>query len=100
MAAWRRGDFEVIQENRSDPFIDQYAAMLRIIAKFDDVEMAVVAFQQMRLRAAAHLADQACGLNQHGWSKGSFYEPVCTGDRLPLGCCTPERRPYQPRMNY
>ena len=67
-----RRDLQVIQENRSDPFIDQNAAMLRIIAKFDHVEMAVVAFQQMRLRPAAHLPDQACGLNQHQESKGSF----------------------------
>jgi hypothetical protein len=37
-----RGDFEEIQENRCDPFIDQNAAMLRIIEEFDDVEMAVV----------------------------------------------------------
>ena len=60
-----RRDFQVIEENRRDPFIDQNAAMLRIIAKFDHVEVAVVAFEQMRLRAAAHLPDQACGFNQH-----------------------------------
>ena len=47
--------------------------MLRVIAKFDDVEMAVVALQQMRLRAAAHLPDQACGFDQHQECKGSFY---------------------------
>jgi len=39
--------------------------VLRIIAKFDDVEMAVVAFEQMRLRPASHLPDQAYGLNRH-----------------------------------
>jgi hypothetical protein len=41
--------------------------------------MPVIAFQQVRLRAAAHLPDQSCGLNQHLAlnqdlrNKGSFY---------------------------
>jgi hypothetical protein len=63
---------QIIQENGSDPFIDQNATVLRIIPKFDHVEMAVVAFEQMRLRAAAHLSDQACGFDQHRESKGSL----------------------------
>ncbi len=72
MRRGRRRDLQVIQKSRSDPFIDQNAAMLRIIEKLDHVEVAVVAFQQMRLRAPAHLPDQACGFDQHQESKGSF----------------------------
>ena len=77
-----RGDFQEIQENRSDPFIDQNAAMLRIIEEFDDVEMTVVAFEQMRLSAAAHLPDQACGLNQHSGEQRIILD-ADSGLRLP-----------------
>ena len=55
----RRRDLEVIQENGSDPFINQDAPVLGIIAEFDDVEAAVAAFEQVGLRPTAHLADQA-----------------------------------------
>jgi len=63
----RRRDLEIIQENGSDPFIDQNAPVLRIIAEFDDVEVAVVTLQQMGLRPSAHLPDQAYGINEHEW---------------------------------
>ena len=75
--------------------------MLRIIAKFDYVEMAVVAFQQMRLRPAAHLADQACGLHQHRVQRIITLK-VCLAT---LRIVTDHTRPYptdqtkQTRMN-
>jgi hypothetical protein len=70
--------------------------MLGIIPEFDHVEMAVAAFEQMRLRAAAHLPDQACGWNQHKEGKGLFYGTWL----LAPGCWTLEfAGPFQKRMN-
>ena len=40
--------------------------MLRIIAELDDVEVAIVALQQVSLRAAAHFSNQAPGMDGHG----------------------------------
>lgn len=73
----RRSDAKVVQKRRGDPFIHEYPAMLRIIAKFDDVEIAVRGFEQMRLRTAAHFSNQAAGVNWHrnlGMFKGSSEE--------------------------
>jgi hypothetical protein len=63
----RRRDLQIIQENRSDPFINQDAPMLGIIAEFDDVKVPVGTLQQMSLGPSAHLPDQACGFNGHEW---------------------------------
>ena len=39
--------------------------MLRVVAELDDVEMAVVSFDEMRLGAAAHLSDQSDRIYRH-----------------------------------
>ena len=39
--------------------------MLRVILKLDDVELAIVGFQQMRLGAAPHLSDETAGVYRH-----------------------------------
>ena len=39
--------------------------MLRVILKLDDVKIAVVGFQQMRLRAAPHLPDEPARVYRH-----------------------------------
>ena len=44
--------------------------MLRIVVEFDNVELAVGGLQQVGLRASAHFADQAQGLNGHSRGKG------------------------------
>jgi len=47
--------------------------MLGVIAELDDIEVVVVALDEMRLGAAAHLADQAARMDGHGGStKASF----------------------------
>ncbi len=49
-----------------DEFIDENPAVLRVILELDDVKVAVVGFQQMRLRAAPHLPDEPAGVHRHG----------------------------------
>jgi hypothetical protein len=47
--------------------------MLWIITELDDVEVAVVAFEQVGLRSTAHFPDQARGVDGHlGWAKAPF----------------------------
>src|SRR5687767_3571612 len=62
---FRDGDLQVAQKRRRDPFVDKDAPVLRIVLKFDDVEPAVVRFQQVRLRASPHPADQTPGADGH-----------------------------------
>jgi hypothetical protein len=47
--------------------------MLGIVAELDDVEVAVIAFEQVGLRTAAHFPDEARGVYGHdGELKASF----------------------------
>jgi hypothetical protein len=64
---FRRRDLQVIEEGGGDPFVDQYPPVLRIIEELDDVEVAIVAFEQVGLRATAHFPDEAGGVDGHGW---------------------------------
>jgi hypothetical protein len=48
-----------------DEFIDENPAVLRVILKLNDVVAAVVGFEQMRLRSASHLPDEAAGVHSH-----------------------------------
>ena len=55
-----------MRENlRGHEFIHENPAVLRVILELDDVVVAVVRFQQMRLRPASHLADEAAGVYGH-----------------------------------
>ncbi len=50
--------------------VNQSPAVLRVILEFDDVEISIVGFQQMRLRAASHFANEPTGVYGHGvWRK-------------------------------
>jgi hypothetical protein len=40
--------------------------MLGILAELGDVEIAVAGFEQVGLRAAAHMSEKASGKNGHG----------------------------------
>ena len=62
----RRGDPEIIQKYRRDPFIHQNPAMLRIIEEFNHIGVAVGCFEQMRLRSAAHFSNQTASVGWHG----------------------------------
>jgi hypothetical protein len=62
---WWCVDLEVAKEDAGDPLVDQDAAVLRIIAEFDDVEVAVLSLNEVGLRAAAHLADKTLCRDGH-----------------------------------
>jgi hypothetical protein len=62
---FRRGDTQVVQKGRRDPFIDQNPPVLRVVVELDDVGMAVGSFHQVCLRSSAHLADEAASGNRH-----------------------------------
>jgi hypothetical protein len=59
------GDFEVVEEDGGDELVDENAAMLRVVAEFNDVPMAVVCLQQMRLGSPSHFADMPDGRERH-----------------------------------
>ena len=50
---------------RRHEFIHENPAVLRVILELDDVVVAVVGFQQMRLCAASHLSDEPTGVYGH-----------------------------------
>jgi len=62
----RGGNLQVLQEDRGYQFVDQDAAVLGIILELDDVEVAVIRFQQVGLGPAAHFADMPAGGQRHG----------------------------------
>ena len=61
-----RRNAEIAQEYGRDPFVHQDPPVLRIVEKLDHVAVAVGRLDQVRLRSAAHLADQAARINRHG----------------------------------
>ena len=61
----RNGDSQVAQEDGGDPFVDQNPAVLGIVEELDHVGMPVRGFDQMCLRAPAHLPDQAARVDGH-----------------------------------
>src|SRR5581483_453257 len=61
----RRRNLQILQEDRTHPLVHQNAPMLWIVTKLDDIAMVVVALDQMRLRAAAHLPDQSPRVDRH-----------------------------------
>ena len=65
MADGGHGKPEIIEKHRRDPFVHQNPAVLRIVQELDHVEVAVGGFKEVRLRSAAHLADQPAGINRH-----------------------------------
>jgi len=62
----RRGDLQVLDEAGRDPLVDQNPQMLGILAELGDIEIAVAGFEQVGLRAAAHVSEKASGKNGHG----------------------------------
>ena len=61
----RAGDLKMRQNLRRHEFIHENPPVLRVILKLDDVIVAVVGFQQMRLRATPHLADEPARVYRH-----------------------------------
>ena len=61
----RRVDLQVSQKDSAEPFVDEDAAVLRVVRKFHYVEAAVIPFNEMRLGSAAHFTNQAAGDNRH-----------------------------------
>jgi hypothetical protein len=64
-----RSDTEVIQKNRRDPLVDEDSAVLRVIDELNHVAMTIGGFEQMSLRATAHLTNQTAGVS---WHRGSM----------------------------
>jgi len=62
----RRRDLQVLDQARRDPLVDQDAQVLGIFAEFGDVKMAVAGFEQVGLRAAAHVSQKTGRGNRHG----------------------------------
>src|SRR4051812_6080608 len=61
-ALFRGGNAEVRKNFSGNPFVDENAAMLRVILELDDVAVPVVGFKQMRLSAASHLTNEMAGI--------------------------------------
>ena len=59
------GNLEVVQQRGGEPLIHQDAAMLGIIAKLDDIPMAVIRLEQMRLSASSHFSHMPDGRKRH-----------------------------------
>ena len=55
-----------LRKTLGNQLIHQDAAVLRIVPELDDVEIAVIRFQQVGLSPAAHLADMPAGGERHG----------------------------------
>jgi hypothetical protein len=55
----------MVQNLAGDDLVNQNAAMLRVILKLDDVEVPVVSFEQVRLGAAPHFADEPACIYRH-----------------------------------
>ena len=66
ISVFGRGDLQMRENFRRNQLVDENAAVLRVILKLDDVEVAVVGFQQMRLGAAPHLSDEPARIYRHG----------------------------------
>jgi hypothetical protein len=60
-----RGDLEVIEEDGGKQLVDEDAAVLRVIAEFDDVRVAVVRLQEVGLGSPAHFPDMPDGSERH-----------------------------------
>jgi hypothetical protein len=71
-----RGNLQVAQEDTGDPFVDQDAPVLRVIAELHDVEMAVLGLYEVRLRAAAHFPNESVGLDGHRRDAGRAAKPA------------------------
>jgi len=60
-----RGDFEVLEELRTEQLVHQNAPVLGIVAELDDVPAAVIGLQQMRLGASSHSSNVPDGGERH-----------------------------------
>jgi len=58
-------DLQVLEKYRGDHLIDQDAPVLGVFYEFDDVEITIVGFDEMSLRAAAHLSKEAHRIYGH-----------------------------------
>lgn len=57
---------QVLQENGRYQFVHQDAPVLGVVLEFDDIEVAVIRFQQVGLGPSAHLSDMPAGGERHG----------------------------------
>src|SRR6185437_1874784 len=62
---FRSGDLQMGKNLTGNPLIDENSSVLRVILEFDDVAVAIVGFQKVRLRATPHLPDEAARVYRH-----------------------------------
>lgn len=74
-----RCDLQMGQNPGRHEFIHEDPAMLRVILKLDDVIVAVVGFQQMRLCAASHLPDESARVYGHIVSRSPKSQRIAPG---------------------
>ena len=60
-----RGEFEVVEESGGDQLVNQDAAVLRVVAEFDDVVVPVVRSQKVGLGSSAHFSEIPDGGERH-----------------------------------
>jgi hypothetical protein len=72
------GNLQMGENFRREEFVDKNPPMLRVILELDDVEVAVVGLQQVRLCAASHLADEPARIYGHTvfWSRATDLRPA------------------------
>ena len=55
----------MLQQSIGQYFIDENPPVLRIITELHDVELVVVCFDEVSLRAAAHFPNESAGVYRH-----------------------------------
>jgi hypothetical protein len=64
-AGLRGRNLQMRKDLRSDCLVHENSAVLEVILKLDDVEVAIVGFQQMSLSAAPHFSNEADCVYRH-----------------------------------
>jgi hypothetical protein len=90
--SFRRRESQIGEKSGPDPLVHQNPPVLRIIEKLDHVTVPVARFDQVRLRSAAHFADQAARVNGHigifeDWQVGNV-----AADEVPYRLCQRKKK--------
>src|SRR5580704_17664085 len=70
----RRRNLKMRKNFARNPLIHQNSAVLRVILELDDVVIAIVGFQQVRLSPAPHLTDEVAGVYRHAFRREHEFE--------------------------
>src|SRR6185503_19403 len=99
----RRRDLQMGKNLPRNPLIHEYSSVLRVILEFDDVGMAIVGFQQVRLRPAPPPTDELARAYRHAacWRIAATIEEriTCLKKRNPRLRPTTKRVATKSRSN-